>query len=131
MRAAPIPIEWMATSACTILTGAPEADAALRHMRSRNRGTILQVGSALTCLAIPLQSACCGAKFGVCDFPDSLRSKLLYESSRVRLSMIQLPASWRGRPKGCADDGGGHDGGTAGQAAYPLSSAACLNRSVP
>jgi NAD(P)-dependent dehydrogenase (short-subunit alcohol dehydrogenase family) len=66
--------------------------AALKHMRSRNRGTIVQVGSALAYRAIPLQSAYCGAKFAIRGFTDSLRSELEHEGSRVRLSMVQLPA---------------------------------------
>jgi NAD(P)-dependent dehydrogenase (short-subunit alcohol dehydrogenase family) len=66
--------------------------AALRHMRPRNRGTILQVGSALAYRAIPLQSAYCAAKFAIRGFTDSLRSELLHEGSRIRLTMVQLPA---------------------------------------
>jgi short-subunit dehydrogenase len=66
--------------------------AALRHMRPRNRGTILQVGSALAYRAIPLQSAYCGAKFATRGFTDSLRSELLHEGSGIRLTMVQLPA---------------------------------------
>ena len=66
--------------------------AALRHMRPRGRGTVVQVGSALAYRAIPLQSAYCGAKFAIRGFTDSLRSELLHEGSRVRLTMVQLPA---------------------------------------
>ena len=66
--------------------------AALRHMRPRNRGTIVQVGSALSYRAIPLQSAYCGAKFAVRGFTDSLRSELAHDGSHVRLTMVQLPA---------------------------------------
>jgi short-subunit dehydrogenase len=66
--------------------------AALRRMRRRNRGTIVQVGSALSYRAIPLQSACCAAKFAVRGFTDSLRSELAHEGSRIRLTMVQLPA---------------------------------------
>lgn len=66
--------------------------AALRRMRRRNRGTIVQVGSALSYRAIPLQSAYCAAKFAVRGFTDSLRSELAHEGSRVRLTMVQLPA---------------------------------------
>jgi NAD(P)-dependent dehydrogenase (short-subunit alcohol dehydrogenase family) len=50
--------------------------AALRHMRPRNAGTIVQVGSALSYRAIPLQSAYCGAKFAIRGFTDALRSEL-------------------------------------------------------
>jgi hypothetical protein len=66
--------------------------AALKHMRPRNRGTIVQVGSALSYRAIPLQSAYCGAKFAIRGFTDALRSELQHDGSRVRLTMVQLPA---------------------------------------
>lgn len=66
--------------------------AALKRMRKRNRGTILQVGSALDYRAIPLQSAYCAAKFAVRGFTDSLRTELAHEGSRIRLTMVQLPA---------------------------------------
>jgi short-subunit dehydrogenase len=66
--------------------------AALRRMRRRNRGTIVQVGSALSYRAIPLQSAYCAAKFAVRGFTDALRVELARERSRVRLTMVQLPA---------------------------------------
>ena len=66
--------------------------AALRHMRPRDAGTILQVGSALSYRAIPLQSAYCAAKFAVRGFTDALRSELERAKSRIRLTMVQLPA---------------------------------------
>jgi NAD(P)-dependent dehydrogenase (short-subunit alcohol dehydrogenase family) len=66
--------------------------AALKNMRPRNRGTIIQVGSALSYRAIPLQSAYCGSKFAVRAFTDSLRSELRHDGSRIRLTMVQLPA---------------------------------------
>ena len=66
--------------------------AALRRMRSRDRGTIVQIGSALAYRAIPLQSAYCGAKFAVRGFTDSVRTELLHEHSRVWITMVQLPA---------------------------------------
>lgn len=66
--------------------------AALRHMQARNRGTIVQVGSALAYRAIPLQSAYCAAKFAIRGFTDSLRCELIHANSRVRLTMVQLPA---------------------------------------
>ena len=65
---------------------------ALRRMRPRNAGIIIQVGSALAYRGIPLQSAYCAAKHAVQGFCDSLRSELLHEDSGVRLTMIQLPA---------------------------------------
>ena len=66
--------------------------AALEHMRKENAGTIVQVGSALSYRAIPLQSAYCGAKFAVRGFTDALRSELRHEGSVIRLTMAQLPA---------------------------------------
>ncbi len=66
--------------------------AALRRMRSRDRGTIVQVGSALAYRGIPLQSAYCGAKHGVQGFTESVRTELLHEQSAVRITMVQLPA---------------------------------------
>ncbi|MFO1039666.1 MAG: SDR family oxidoreductase [Geminicoccaceae bacterium] len=65
--------------------------AALRHMRPRDSGTIVQVGSALAYCSIPLQSAYCAAKAAVRGFTDSLRSELIHERSGVRVTMIQLP----------------------------------------
>jgi NAD(P)-dependent dehydrogenase (short-subunit alcohol dehydrogenase family) len=66
--------------------------AALAVMRARNRGSIVQVGSALAYRSIPLQSAYCASKAAVRSFTDSLRSELAHEGSRVQLSMVQLPA---------------------------------------
>lgn len=65
--------------------------AALRHMRERNEGSIIQIGSALSYRAIPLQSAYCGAKFAIRGFTDSLRTELLHDRSRIRICMAQLP----------------------------------------
>lgn len=66
--------------------------AALKRMLPRDRGSIVQVGSALSYRSIPLQSAYCGAKHAIRGFTDSLRSELLHDGSRVRLTMVQLPA---------------------------------------
>jgi len=68
------------------------AMAALRRMRARDRGTIVQVGSALAYRGIPLQSAYCGAKHAVQGFTESLRTELLHDGSRVWITMVQLPA---------------------------------------
>ena len=65
--------------------------AALKRMRPRNRGKIVQVGSALAYRAIPLQAAYCGAKFGIRGFTDSIRTELLHERSAVQITMVQLP----------------------------------------
>ncbi len=66
--------------------------AALERMLPRDRGTIVQVGSALAYRGIPLQSAYCGAKHAIQGFHDSLRCELLHDRSRVRVTMVQLPA---------------------------------------
>ncbi len=66
--------------------------AALRRMRPRDSGTIIQIGSALAYRSIPLQGATCASKAAVRAFTDSVRCELLHERSRVRLSMLQLPA---------------------------------------
>lgn len=66
--------------------------AALRAMRGRNRGTIVQVGSALAYRGIPLQAAYCAAKHAVKGFTDSLRSELIHDRSAIRLTEVHLPA---------------------------------------
>jgi NAD(P)-dependent dehydrogenase (short-subunit alcohol dehydrogenase family) len=66
--------------------------AALRRMRPRDRGRIVQVGSALAYRGIPLQSAYCAGKHATQGLCDSLRTELLHEGSRVTISMVQLPA---------------------------------------
>ncbi|NYZ11122.1 SDR family oxidoreductase [Azospirillum sp. RWY-5-1] len=66
--------------------------AALRRMLPRDRGTIVQVGSALAFRGIPLQAAYCGAKHAMVGFTDSLRSELLHDGSKVRVSVVHLPA---------------------------------------
>src|SRR4051794_34763368 len=66
--------------------------AALARMRPRDRGTIVQVGSALAYRAIPLQAAYCGAKHAVRGFTDSLRCELLHDHAGVRVTQVHLPA---------------------------------------
>ena len=66
--------------------------AALAHMRPRDRGVIIQVGSALAYRGIPLQSAYCGAKHAIQGFTESVRCELGHEGSGVRMTMVQLPA---------------------------------------
>ncbi len=66
--------------------------AALKRMLPRDRGTIVQVGSALSYRSIPLQSAYCGAKHAIRGFTDSLRSELIHDKSSVHITMVQLPA---------------------------------------
>jgi hypothetical protein len=66
--------------------------AALKRMLPRDRGVIVQVGSALAYRGIPLQSAYCAAKHAIQGFNDSLRSELIHDKSNVRVTMVQLPA---------------------------------------
>jgi NAD(P)-dependent dehydrogenase (short-subunit alcohol dehydrogenase family) len=65
---------------------------ALRRMRARGRGTIIQVGSALAYRSIPLQSAYCASKAAIRGFTDSLRTELIHDRSPVRVCMVHLPA---------------------------------------
>lgn len=65
---------------------------ALKRMVPRNKGTIIQVGSALAYRGIPLQSAYCGAKHAIVGFTESLRAELLHDKSHIRVSMVHLPA---------------------------------------
>src|SRR5487761_1778163 len=66
--------------------------AALKHMRPRGRGTIVQVGSALAYRAIPLQAPYCGAKHALRGFTNALRCELLHDHSAIRLTMVHLAA---------------------------------------
>lgn len=66
--------------------------AALRRMRARNAGTIVQVGSALSYRSIPLQAPYCGAKAALRGFTDSIRCELAHDASRVRITMVHLSA---------------------------------------
>ena len=66
--------------------------AALPRMRSRDRGTIVQVGSALAYRAIPLQASYCASKFAIRGFVDSLRCELLHDKSGVRVTTVHMPA---------------------------------------
>jgi NAD(P)-dependent dehydrogenase (short-subunit alcohol dehydrogenase family) len=66
--------------------------AALDRMLPRNRGTIVQVGSALAYRGIPLQTAYCGAKHAIQGFNEALRCELLHDNSDVQVTMVQMPA---------------------------------------
>lgn len=66
--------------------------AALKHMLPRDRGHVIQIGSALVYRSIPLQSAYCASKAAIRGFTDSLRCELYHDKSHVKLSMVQLPA---------------------------------------
>ncbi len=65
---------------------------ALKQMRKRNRGHIIQVGSALAYRGIPLQSAYCGSKHAIRGFTDAVRTEILHDKLAIRISMVQMPA---------------------------------------
>ena len=66
--------------------------AALNRMLPRDRGTIIQIGSALSYRSIPLQSAYCACKHAINGFTDSLRCELYHDSSNVKITTVQMPA---------------------------------------
>ncbi len=86
------PEEYRRATEVTYLGCVHGTMAALKRMRPRNRGTIVQVGSALAYRAIPLQAPYCGAKHAIRGFTDSLRCELLHEESGVHVTMVQMPA---------------------------------------
>jgi NAD(P)-dependent dehydrogenase (short-subunit alcohol dehydrogenase family) len=65
---------------------------ALARMKPRDRGVVVQVGSALAYRGIPLQSAYCGAKHAIQGFNEAVRCELLHERSGVHVTMVQMPA---------------------------------------
>jgi len=85
------PADFRRVSEVTYLGTVWGTMAALRRMRARNRGTIVQVGSALAYRSIPLQSPYCGAKHAVRGFTESVRTELLHEHSRVHVTMVEMP----------------------------------------
>jgi short-subunit dehydrogenase len=86
------PAEYRRVTDVTYLGVVHGTLAALRRMVPRDRGHVVQVGSALARRSIPLQSAYCGAKHAVLGFTESLRCELLHDGSHVVLTMVQLPA---------------------------------------
>jgi NAD(P)-dependent dehydrogenase (short-subunit alcohol dehydrogenase family) len=65
---------------------------ALKRMRPRDQGVIVQVDSALGHRSIPLQSAYCGSKHAIIGFTDSLRCELIHQKSKVRVTVVDMPA---------------------------------------
>jgi short-subunit dehydrogenase len=86
------PEEFRRVTEVTYLGAVHGTMAALRQMRLRNRGTIVQIGSALAYRGIPLQAAYCGAKHAIRGFTDSLRTELIHTGSSVALTIVELPA---------------------------------------
>lgn len=85
------PAEFRRVTEVTYLGTVYGTMAALRRMRPRDRGAIVQVGSALAYRSIPLQAAYCGAKHAIVGFTDSLRSELIHDGSQVSLVAVHLP----------------------------------------
>ena len=86
------PAEFRRVTEVTYLGVVHGTMAALRHMRRRDRGTIIQIGSALAYRGIPLQSAYCGSKHAIRGFTDSLRTELIHDRSPIRITIMALPA---------------------------------------
>ncbi len=84
--------EYERVTSVTYLGAVHGTLSALRRMRRRDAGHIIQIGSALAYRAIPLQSAYCAAKHAMRAFTDSLRSELIHDGSGIDLTMVQLPA---------------------------------------
>jgi NAD(P)-dependent dehydrogenase (short-subunit alcohol dehydrogenase family) len=85
------PDEFRRATEVTYLGAVWGTKAALDRMRPRDRGTIVQVGSALAFRGIPLQSAYCGSKHATKGFFESVRTELMHEGSDIRMTMVQLP----------------------------------------
>ena len=85
------PDEFRRVTEVTYLGSVHGTQAALRRMLPRDRGVIVQVGSALSRRGIPLQATYCGAKHALKGFLDSLRAELLHHGSHVRVAHVQLP----------------------------------------
>jgi NAD(P)-dependent dehydrogenase (short-subunit alcohol dehydrogenase family) len=86
------PDEFDRSTRVTYLGAVWGTRSALRRMRSRDHGVIVQVGSALAYRGIHLQSSYCGAKHAMKGFTESVRTELMHEGSRVHVTMVQLPA---------------------------------------
>jgi short-subunit dehydrogenase len=85
------PEEFKRVTEVTYLGSVHGVQAALRRFLPRDRGTIVQVGSALSRRGIPLQATYCASKHAVKGFLDSLRAELIHHRSNVRVSLVQLP----------------------------------------
>jgi NAD(P)-dependent dehydrogenase (short-subunit alcohol dehydrogenase family) len=87
-----MPAEYKRVTEVTYLGCVYGTLAALKRMLPRDRGVIVQVGSALAYRGIPLQSAYCGAKHAIQGFTESVRCELIHDGSQVRITMVQMPA---------------------------------------
>ncbi len=87
-----LPEEFRRVTEVTYLGYVHGTQAALKRMEPRDRGVIVQVGSALGFRSIPLQSAYCGAKHAIYGFTESVRTELLHKNSKVRITVVHMPA---------------------------------------
>ena len=86
------PDEYKRATEVTYLGAVYGTMAALKRMYPRNKGVVVQVGSALSYRSIPLQAPYCGAKFAIRGFTDSIRSELIHDKKDIHITMVQLPA---------------------------------------
>ncbi len=86
------PEEFLRATQVTYLGTVHGTQIALAKMRSRNRGTIINIGSALAYRSVPLQAVYCGAKSAIRGFTDSLRSEIIHDKLNIHLTMVHLPA---------------------------------------
>jgi NAD(P)-dependent dehydrogenase (short-subunit alcohol dehydrogenase family) len=86
------PAEFKRVTEVTYLGYVYGTMSALKRMQTRNRGTIVQVGSALAYRSIPLQAAYCGAKHAIVGFTDSIRCELTHTNSNVHITAVHMPA---------------------------------------
>jgi short-subunit dehydrogenase len=86
------PEEWRRLTDVTYLGYVWGTMAAMKRMRPRDRGTIVQVGSAICYRSIPLQSAYCGSKSAIRGFTDAIRCELIHNKSNVKITMVHMPA---------------------------------------
>jgi NAD(P)-dependent dehydrogenase (short-subunit alcohol dehydrogenase family) len=85
------PEEFQRATEVTYLGAVWGTRAALKRMLERDRGTIVQVGSAMAYRGIPLQAPYCGAKHAMKGFFESVRCELRHNGSNVHMTMVQLP----------------------------------------
>lgn len=86
------PEEWRRLTDVTYLGYVWGTMAAMKRMRPRDRGTIVQVGSAICYRSIPLQSPYCGSKSAIRGFTDAIRCELIHNKSNVNVTMVHMPA---------------------------------------
>jgi len=86
------PEDFERATAVTYLGFVNGTRAALRHMTARDRGVLVQVGSALAFRGIPLQAAYCGGKHAMVGFTESVITELLHNNSKIRVCMVHMPA---------------------------------------